>query len=811
MLYIIGVLFDILQISLHWASIAFDILAIDDFQNRKDERVTHLSNAIIVCFIISGGVSAYHSITTFKQFPLTTGAQLGSLILSILLCPLMPSIYYFLFKFSPEFAKTTTRSLARFGVERWIAKKLSRERKLKKPEELTKKEIADELAEQARLKDQSWASIIDEAIENRRISMNLMYFQGLVQSVPSCIIQVIGCALSLEKTSTIQIISTCVSIANVISKLHPLTRSFTVSAFFAKGFFLIFDIFKTLFILIAVIATPARFVDERNNPDDVMHVFDGGDLAFTRLVYGFFIVKIVQAVTLTICAAYYLVRIIVHAGKNCGDSSYFAGCVSLAYLLFGAFAMLLMEHGFLSVFVTLNHQFDHDVVYGMPTLIQKKNAHHEFFWGGSGKLMMEMTDWRRVFELLLKFTAEEASQQKIETESEPAMIGRYLSQMTRRAANDRAGQRIFDKFREYQTSPEKTKFKTDNFVSRLRHIVMLKKMGAVLGTNHIDRFVNLNPTTNRNTTGEDNARREFDDFDRWKNKNEDNDDKDVEMIEPTLVFKAGSCPSLTTMTSRSSSPSLSLPDPKMPQVYFKLHHLDELENTSIYEAIGIVANVIESVPSVTTSTTSSSIVTSSTTTTVSTAAATSAPVITTTSQQQQRSITPTIETVTSTNLSEVYLKKILGSTITNTVLDRFVAGFGFAVWLCSGLFNVVFPIVFASLYFDKFTTMMQILFFCFVFCMVGCVALTPSLIRYHISCFVLGYYECREGAAALFRSYFSVPIKTFAKVLRPGDKMIPRECFMQHVCVFISQEQFGLWSGDPQKFEDAQLLLLCDR
>ena len=162
--------------------------------------------------------------------------------------------------------------------------------------------------------------------------------------------------------------------------------------------------------------------------------------------------------------------------------------------------------------------------------------------------------------------------------------------------------------------------------------------------------------------------------------------------------------------------------------------------------------------------------------------------------------------VTCADVLNFYLEKIM-RTSSLEVMTKTVFGISFCIWLLGGIYNMfVFPIAFAALYFDKFPTLLLILWLGWLITLVPSLVLIPAFLRYHFSCLV------RQQAGLLFKktnyfkdTYFSIPVKVLRPIIIGTDQILPRECFDQHVAPFLVQDhlfptknKFGSNDDDSQ-------------
>ena len=175
-------------------------------------------------------------------------------------------------------------------------------------------------------------------------------------------------------------------------------------------------------------------------------------------------------------------------------------------------------------------------------------------------------------------------------------------------------------------------------------------------------------------------------------------------------------------------------------------------------------------------------------------------------------------TVSPTLLFDFYRRNFFGCEATNS-FQKIVEVFGVAMWFLSGCFSFVFPLVFAILYFDRFTLVMKILWYSWAITLFLVLLLLPSYFRYHITCLLsncgLGSFEifknCEQHKKTLETTYFSVPIRALREVFISSDKVMPRDCFDKHVACFLDQQHFGLYKGDETKFKEVAKMILVKK
>jgi hypothetical protein len=155
------------------------------------------------------------------------------------------------------------------------------------------------------------------------------------------------------------------------------------------------------------------------------------------------------------------------------------------------------------------------------------------------------------------------------------------------------------------------------------------------------------------------------------------------------------------------------------------------------------------------------------------------------------------------------------------ILSSFCSSFGFKqffviVWFLNQFWSFFFPLLFAIMFMDYFSTIMIVLWIFWIVFLVVSVCLIPSYIRYKISAFVIEGCDVSTGSDVVNHfyvavdSYFSIPVVRIEQMIWEPRRAknvvipIPEDAFSNHVVPFLNSRMVQMYGLDNETFFDLQ-------
>lgn len=236
--------------------------------------------------------------------------------------------------------------------------------------------------------------LLDRAVVERFMSFFLLNSMTLSESIPQIIVQLIAISI-FEHVTTLQVISLTLSMFSVACKSFQLCRSFSVKAFFCKIFILAHDLFSMAFVFSVLLAvnTPREstffFL-----PEDHPAAFKINYMSNVWLMIKLINMGIWAVLGLWLWIFIYFEENFTHKKRDFFCASFlglFVGCVVIGP------ALLVHEGVKLTWLIGFNFLFTPS-----PSDFPRCSIIHEFLHDADGQERYPTTDWRMSFGALLK-------------------------------------------------------------------------------------------------------------------------------------------------------------------------------------------------------------------------------------------------------------------------------------------------------------------------------------------------------------------------------------------------------------------------